>query len=119
MIIVIGITAALFGIVVGSFLNVCIDRLPEKQSLLRPPSYCPSCQRRLAFRDLVPVFTYLWLRGRCRYCGSHIPQRILWVELGTGFIFVLLRPLGLGMSHSQAITPLCTRQDNLQKVSGM
>ena len=81
---------ALVGIAVGSFLNVCIDRLPERQSLLRPASHCPACQRRLALKDLIPVFSYLWLRGRCRYCRAPIPQRVLWVELGTGLMFDFL-----------------------------
>jgi len=81
---------ALFGIAIGSFLNVCIDRLPEKQSLLRPASHCPACQHRLAIKDLIPVFSYLWLRGRCRYCRALIPKRVLWVEIGTGVMFAFL-----------------------------
>ncbi len=78
------------GLAVGSFLNVLIDRLPEKKSLLRPPSHCPACERRLAPWDLIPVFSYLLLRGHCRYCGAPISQRILWVELGTGLMFGFL-----------------------------
>jgi len=84
------IISGVVGIAIGSFLNVCIDRLPEKQSLLRPASHCPACQHRLAFKDLIPVFSYLWLRGRCRYCRAPIPQRVLWVELGTGLMFAFL-----------------------------
>ena len=84
------IVFALVGIAIGSFLNVCIDRLPEGQSLLRPASHCPACQRRLAAKDLIPVLSYLWLRGRCRYCRAPIPQRLLWVELGTGLMFAFL-----------------------------
>lgn len=84
------IVFALVGTAIGSFLNVCIDRLPERQSLLRPASHCPACKHRLAFRDLIPIFSYLWLRGRCRYCQAPIPQRILWVELGTGLMFAFL-----------------------------
>lgn len=80
----------LFGIAFGSFLNVCIDRLPAMGSLIRPASHCTACQRRLARKDLIPVISYLWLRGRCRYCGAHIPGRVLWVELGTGLMFVFL-----------------------------
>ncbi|MFC1979307.1 prepilin peptidase, partial [Chloroflexota bacterium] len=78
------------GLAIGSFLNVLIDRLPEKESLLRPPSHCPACQRRLAPKDLIPVLSYLWLRGRCRYCRSPIPRRVLWVELSTGLMFAFL-----------------------------
>ena len=77
----------LLGIVVASFLNVCIDRLPANQSLVFPPSHCAACGRRLSARDLIPVFSYLWLRGRCRYCQAPIPRRILWVEIGTGVLF--------------------------------
>ncbi len=80
----------LFGVAVGSFLNVCIDRLPAGGSLLHPPSHCPACQRRLAVKDLIPVFSYLWLRGRCRYCQAPIPRRVLWVELVSGLVFAFL-----------------------------
>jgi leader peptidase (prepilin peptidase)/N-methyltransferase len=79
----------LLGMVIASFLNVCIDRLPANQSLISPPSHCPTCNHRLAIKDLIPVFSYLWLRGRCRYCGAPIPRRILWVELGTAVLFAL------------------------------
>ena len=88
-----GVLIALFavlGMVVASFLNVCIDRLPNNESLLFPPSHCPSCQRRLAAKDLVPVFSYLWLRGRCRYCQAPIPRRLVGVEIGFGAMFALL-----------------------------
>ncbi len=84
------VIAALLGMAVGSFLNVCIDRLPGGKSLLFPASHCVSCQRRLAIKDLIPVFSYLWLRGRCRYCRAFIPKRILWVEIGTGILFAYL-----------------------------
>lgn len=77
----------LLGMSVGSFLNVCIDRLPKNESLLSPGSHCPSCQHHLGIRDLVPVFSYLWLRRRCRYCQAPIPGRLLWVEIGTGLLF--------------------------------
>ncbi len=78
------------GMVIASFLNVVIDRLPNKESLIFPPSHCPSCQHRLAVRDLVPVFSYLWLRGRCRYCQAPIPRRLLGMEIGLGALFPLL-----------------------------
>lgn len=81
---------ALLGAAVGSFLNVCVDRLPGGQSLLRPPSHCVACGRRLAPLDLIPVVSYLWIRGRCRYCGAAIPIRLLLVELGTAVVFALL-----------------------------
>jgi hypothetical protein len=76
----------LLGISVGSFLNVCIDRLPNNESLLSPGSHCASCQHHLGIRDLVPVFSYLWLRGRCRYCQAPVSGRLLWVEIGIGLV---------------------------------
>ena len=78
---------AILGVSLGSFLNVCIDRLPAKGSLLSPPSHCDACQRRLAVKDLVPIFSFLWLRGRCRYCHAPVPKRVLGVEIITGAIF--------------------------------
>jgi len=81
---------ALLGLAISSFLNVCIDRLPEKASIVSPPSHCPVCGRRLAPLDLIPVLSYLLLRGRCRYCGAPIPRRVLLVEAITGLLFVLL-----------------------------
>jgi len=88
-----GVLIAVFvilGMVVGSFLNVCIDRLPNKESLLFPASHCAFCHHRLMVKDLVPVFSYLWLRGRCRYCRASIPRRLPWVEIGTGALFAYL-----------------------------
>ncbi len=82
--------SALFGIAVGSFLNVCIDRLAGGESLLFPASRCASCHHRLTIKDLIPVFSYLWLRGRCRYCQAPLPRRLLWVEIGTGVLFSYL-----------------------------
>ena len=84
------IFSGLLGLIVGSFLNVCIDRLPAKKSLAYPPSHCDACQHPLQILDLIPVVSYLWLRGKCRYCGAKIPQRILWVELSTGILFAFL-----------------------------
>jgi len=79
----------LLGMIIASFLNVCADRLPAGQSLVYPPSHCPACSRRLAAKDLIPVFSYLWLRGRCRYCKAPIPKRVLWVEVSTAALFGL------------------------------
>ncbi|MBI4215972.1 MAG: prepilin peptidase [Chloroflexi bacterium] len=87
----------LFGAALGSFLNVVIDRIPAGRSLLSPPSHCDSCQRRLGVLELVPILSYLALRGRCRHCGAAIPRRILLVELGTGAMLLWLWAiLGLG-----------------------
>ena len=81
---------ALLGLAISSFLNVCIDRLPERSSIVSPPSHCPACGRRLAPFDLIPLLSYLLLRGRCRYCEAPIPRRVLLVEAMTGLLFVLL-----------------------------
>lgn len=80
----------LLGVVIGSFLNVCIDRLPGGQSIVHPPSHCPSCQRSLKAYELIPVLSYLILGGRCRTCGEKIPPRVFLVELGTGLLFALI-----------------------------
>ena len=79
----------LVGISVGSFLNVCIDRLPAGHSLLHPGSACDSCKRRLSALDMIPIISYLLLRGRCRYCSARIPFRVLLVEVLTGCVFFL------------------------------
>jgi leader peptidase (prepilin peptidase)/N-methyltransferase len=81
---------AVLGLAVGSFLNVCIDRLPQNKSIAFPPSHCEACQHKLAAKDLIPVFSYLRLRGRCRYCQASVPRRLFWVELATGVVFALL-----------------------------
>lgn len=79
--------AVVLGMLVGSFLNVCVDRLPAGESIVKPPSHCAACGRRLALLDLIPVFSWLLLRGRCRYCGAKIPLRLMLVEAGTGLAF--------------------------------
>ncbi|MCS7033232.1 MAG: prepilin peptidase [Phycisphaerae bacterium] len=77
------------GACVGSFLNVVVWRLPRQQSLVSPPSRCTSCGHRLAWYDNVPVFGWLWLGGRCRYCKARISIRYPIVEAVTGAIFVV------------------------------
>jgi leader peptidase (prepilin peptidase)/N-methyltransferase len=77
------------GACVGSFLNVVVWRLPRNESLVTPPSRCPICETRLAWYDNVPVFGWLALRGRCRYCHTPISAEYPTVELITGLLFVL------------------------------
>jgi len=87
MTILLTVIFTLLGIAIGSFLNVCIDRLPLRKSLVHPPSQCDACRHRLSLKDLVPLFSYLWLRGYCRYCRARIPRRIFLVELISGILF--------------------------------
>ena len=72
----------------GSFLNVVADRLPEGRSFVTPRSHCSACNKTLSNIELVPVFSYLWLRGRCRHCGVGIPARLTMVEVVTGLLFM-------------------------------
>ncbi len=85
-----GLLAFLMGASVGSFLNVVADRLPEGQSLIQPRSFCGSCRRTLGSLELVPILSYLWLRGRCRYCRASIPARLMAVEGATGLLFIVI-----------------------------
>jgi len=78
----------LFGIVIGSFLNVCITRIPEEVSIVSPGSRCPRCSAPIKAYDNVPVFAWLWLRGKCRACGAPISAMYPLVELLTGLLFV-------------------------------
>lgn len=81
---------ALLGAVVGSFLNVCIHRLPEGRSLFSPPSSCPDCGHPIRPCDNIPVVSYALLRGRCRHCGRRISPRYPVIELLTAAMAVLL-----------------------------
>lgn len=78
----------LFGIVIGSFLNVCITRIPEGVSIVSPGSRCPRCGTPIKPYDNVPVFAWLWLRGKCRACGAPISAMYPTIELTTGLLFV-------------------------------
>lgn len=76
------------GLVIGSFLNVCIYRIPRGESVMYPPSHCPSCGAKLKAVDLVPILSYILLRGRCRYCRAPITTRYPMIELLTGIIYL-------------------------------
>ncbi|HEY2882177.1 MAG TPA: prepilin peptidase [Pirellulales bacterium] len=78
------------GTIIGSFLNVVIYRLPAGLSLVRPGSQCPKCRRPIRWYDNVPIFGWLWLRGRCRDCGAAISIRYPLVELFIGLVFLAL-----------------------------
>ncbi|WDU80730.1 prepilin peptidase [Lysinibacillus sp. G01H] len=77
----------LFGLVFGSFYNVVGLRIPQKESIVHPPSHCPKCQRRLTVLDLVPVLSYVFLGGKCRSCGNKISWVYPFIELMTGVLF--------------------------------
>lgn len=77
------------GLLIGSFLNVVVWRVPRGQSIVRPPSACPGCGHAVRPRDNVPVVSWLLLRGRCRDCGNPISRRYPTVELLTGVLFAL------------------------------
>src|SRR6476620_2199972 len=84
------ILTAVLGLAVGSFLNVVIWRVPRGESVVRPPSHCPGCDRPIRPRDNIPVLSWLLLRGRCRDCGEPISIRYPLVEVGTAVLFVVL-----------------------------
>src|SRR4051812_34622780 len=77
----------LYGLVFGSFFNVVGLRIPKGESIVRPPSHCTVCNRNLTFKDLVPVFSYVFLKGRCRGCGTKIHWVYPVMELATGLLF--------------------------------
>ena len=80
--------AFVYGTVVGSFLNVCIYRLPAEQSIVNPPSHCPKCDTKLRGWDNIPLISFRLLGRKCRYCGESISWRYFSVELLTGLLFV-------------------------------
>jgi leader peptidase (prepilin peptidase)/N-methyltransferase len=80
--------AFLAGLLIGSFLNVCVFRLPRDLSVMKPArSFCPFCEYTIAWYDNIPVLSYILLRAKCRHCGAHIPLRYPMVELATGVAF--------------------------------
>jgi leader peptidase (prepilin peptidase)/N-methyltransferase len=84
------VLAGVLGLVIGSFLNVVIWRVPRGESVVRPPSHCPGCDREITARDNVPVLSWLLLRGRCRHCGTPISVRYPAVELATAVLFAVV-----------------------------
>jgi leader peptidase (prepilin peptidase)/N-methyltransferase len=88
--------AALFGLLIGSFLNVVAWRLPRGESLVKPRSKCPGCATQLKAYDNIPVFSWLMLRGRCRGCGEKISARYPVVEAVTAALYVLVVALKWG-----------------------
>ena len=82
--------ACVFGMVIGSFLNVCICRMPKSESIVSPPSHCPYCSYQIRWYDNIPLVSYLLLSGKCRGCGAHISLQYLLVEVLNGILSLLL-----------------------------
>lgn len=81
------VIALIAGLLIGSFLNVCIYRMPRDLSVVRPRSFCPECERPIAWYDNIPILSYFLLRRRCRHCGKLIPLRYVIVEILTAALF--------------------------------
>jgi leader peptidase (prepilin peptidase) / N-methyltransferase len=81
------LAASVFGLAVGSFLNVCIYRFPRKLSVVTPRSFCPECKEQISWRHNIPIISYFLLRGRCGRCRAAIPWRYPFVELATALLF--------------------------------
>lgn len=95
--------AFLLGLVVGSFLNVCIHRWPRAESVVAPRSRCYTCGRQIAWHDNIPALSYILLRGRCRSCGTAISPRYLLAELATASLFALIAvEFGTGLAALKA-----------------
>ncbi len=98
-----------FGLMIGSFLNVCIARLPRGESIMTPPSTCPRCLRLISWRDNIPVVSYLLLKGKCRQCAAPISVKYPLVEVATAIAFVvqaLMEPNMASMSGAHLASRL-------------
>lgn len=78
------------GTVIGSFLNVCIDRIPREESIIYPPSHCTNCNNVLKWYDLIPILSYIFLKGKCRYCGEKVSIRHLIIEFVIGILYLMI-----------------------------
>ncbi|GAE01836.1 type IV leader peptidase family protein [Clostridium botulinum B str. Osaka05] len=98
------IIVLILGIIIGSFLNVCIYRIPKGESIIYPPSYCEKCGVNIKRYDLIPVISYMILRGKCRCCKSKISLRDPLIELITGILFLSIYYLcGLNLNFIKYI----------------
>lgn len=106
------VAAFVLGLVVGSFLNNVIFRLQAGETFIKGRSRCPQCRHKLSWRELIPVFSFLYQRGCCRECEGRIDRQYPWVEFATGALFALSLYLGLHACYGgPAALGLCTAYD--------
>jgi len=103
MTVLIFVFVAVFGLIIGSFLNAVIHRLHTKESPAKGRSYCPHCKHELKWYDLIPVVSFLFLRGRCRYCSKHISWQYPLVEIATSVLFLLIFYYQLPVTNYQLL----------------
>jgi len=100
----ISVLTFMYGLIFGSFYNVLIYRLPNDESIIQPPSSCGNCHQQLKALDLIPVLSYVLLRGRCRYCNHKVSIQYPLIEIATGFIFLILFKIyGLNIYYFKAV----------------
>lgn len=87
--IIVAIIAFAMGATLGSFYTLAIYRIPLNKDITHERSFCPNCNHRLEFLDLIPILSYLFLNGKCRYCGKHIRPRYLIIEIVSGIVFTV------------------------------
>ena len=92
----------MLGCVMGSFLNVVIERTKRRENFFLKRSHCDRCKKELGFWDLIPLFSFIFLKGKCRYCGKKIAAQHFWVELATGFVFALVY-ISVGTLHATSL----------------
>lgn len=95
--IILYIVIFIIGILFGSFYTLSVHRIPKKQDIIHTHSYCPNCNHKLGFLDLIPLFSYIFLKGKCRYCKEKIRPRYFIIEFISGIFFVIMAYL-LGLS---------------------
>ena len=86
---IISIFSLLLGAIFGSFVNVVVWRLPRGQSIVKPRSYCPKCRHQIKWQQNIPIFSWLLLRGKCRFCSEPIPSRYIFVEVLSSLLFLV------------------------------
>ena len=97
----------LFGITIGSFLNVCIYRIPKKEDIVLERSHCMSCGNVLKWYELIPVFSFLFLRGKCRNCGAKLSMQYPMIELLNGILYLLVVAVK-GFTIESVLFCICT-----------